>query len=97
MTITLSNEVQALAVSKAKAAGFADVSEFVSHIIESYDDDSLPDPPAGASYVVNTKEELEQKLLAALESPAEVVTPAYWARFKERVAARAAELRAGSQ
>lgn len=96
MTITLSDELRTIAESKAKAAGFADVAEFVAHAIETYDD-PLPDPPAGASYVVNSLDELEQKLDAALEdtAPAVPMTPEFWTDLLQRVEQRAAAARAG--
>jgi hypothetical protein len=94
MTITLSDEVRTIAESKAKAAGFADVAEFVEHAIETYDD-PLPDPPAGTSYVVNSMDELEQKLDAALEdtAPSVPMTPEFWNKLLKLVEERAAERR----
>jgi antitoxin ParD1/3/4 len=99
MTITLPDSMRAEVEEKAKAAGFASVDAYVASLIvadkpdESGESD-VPEPPPGAGYVVNSREELEAKLLEGLDSgPPIPVTPEFWSDLQKRVEERAAAKR----
>jgi hypothetical protein len=99
MTITLPDAMKAEVEEKAKAAGFPSVDVYVASLIiaDKPDEDEefdLPEPPPGASYVVNSREELEAKLLEGLNSgPPIRVTPEFWADLRRRVEERVAAKR----
>lgn len=105
MTITLPDEMRAELEQRAKLGGFPSVEVYVAHVllwsepnaIEDDEDVELPPPPADADYVVNSREELERKLLEGLNSgPAIPVTPEFWADLRKRVSERVAAKRGGS-
>jgi len=101
MTITLPDEWRAGLEARAKAAGFRSVDAYVIYLVmEATRDEGgpeesaaldIPDPPEDADYVVNSREELEAKILAGLDSgPPIPVTPAFWEDVRKRVAERLA-------
>ncbi|HVK15616.1 MAG TPA: hypothetical protein VM533_01625 [Fimbriiglobus sp.] len=98
MTITLPDGLKAEAEAKAKAAGFPSVDTYVTSLILADqpgegEECDLPEPPQGASYVVNSREELEAKLLEGLNSEPIPVTPEFWADLRRQVEERAAAKR----
>ncbi|HWE93330.1 MAG TPA: hypothetical protein VG269_05090 [Tepidisphaeraceae bacterium] len=64
-TITVPDDIKRLADTRAAAAGYSTVGEYVEALILA--DAGQPIPP-----------ELEAHLLNALQSPAKEVTPGYW-------------------
>ncbi|MDB5299173.1 MAG: hypothetical protein JWO87_836 [Phycisphaerales bacterium] len=64
-TITISDEINRLAETRAAAAGYSSVGEYVEALI-------LAD--AGQSILP----ELEAHLVSALQSPVKEITPGYW-------------------
>jgi hypothetical protein len=80
MTITLPDEMREVLERNAKAAGFATVAEYVADLIHADESlASLPEPPPGARYAVNTREELEAKLLEGMDRSGDVVAgPDFW-------------------
>jgi hypothetical protein len=78
MTITLPDEMREVLERNAKAAGFATVADYVADLIQS-DEVRVPEPPPGARYAVNTREELEAKLLEGMDRSGDVVAgPDFW-------------------
>ena len=96
MTITLPDEMREELEARAKAAGFASPDAYVASLLmEACDgeefDEEIPDPPPGASYVVNSREELEAKLEESLKGgPSIPVTPQFWADLRKEVEQRVA-------
>ncbi len=102
MTITLPDSMRAEVEAKAKAAGFPSVEAYVASLIiadkpdESGESD-MPEPPPGASYAVNSREELEAKLLEGLNSgPPIRVTPEFWEERQRVLEERMAKRKGGS-
>lgn len=98
MTITLPDDMRETLERAARAAGFASVDDYVAHVLrwDDADDlsDELPPPSPGASYVVNSREELEQKILDGLSSEESIPsTPEFWADMRRTVAERVAALK----
>lgn len=100
MTITLPDEMREELEARAKAGGFPNLDAYVASVLTEVGDDGtdagfeLPEPPPGASYVVNSREELEAKLLQSLDSgPPIPVTPQFWADLRKEVEERVAALK----
>jgi hypothetical protein len=78
MTITLPDEMREVLERNAKAAGFGSVAEYVAWLVRT-DEVEVPEPPPGARYAVNTREELEAKLLEGMDRSGDVVAgPDFW-------------------
>jgi antitoxin ParD1/3/4 len=89
MTITLPDELKAQLESKARAAGFATIAEYVCWLVQQ---EAAPDAEVSPGDLGFASEaELEAKLLASLNSgPPIAVTPEFWDELRKDVAARAA-------
>ncbi len=90
MTITLPDELKDGLERKARAAGFDTVAEYLLSLVP--DDDArveVPDPPPGARYAVQTREELEAKLLEGMNREGDVVAgPDFWDQRRRALGAR---------
>jgi Arc/MetJ-type ribon-helix-helix transcriptional regulator len=88
MTITLPDEMRDDLERRAKAGGFESVDEYVAWVVQ------LDEPPADITPQAlgfASQEELEAKLLAALNSgPRIVADEAFWADLRKEVTERAA-------
>lgn len=90
MTITLPDEVRDGLERKARAAGFATITEYLTDLAAE------PKPDAELTYAdlgYSSEEELEAKLLASLASPPILVTPEFWTDLQKKVEARAEQLK----
>ncbi|MCI0701848.1 MAG: ribbon-helix-helix domain-containing protein [Planctomycetia bacterium] len=87
MTITLPDEMRDELERKAKAAGFASVSEYVWWLVRS---DTVADvEPTPEDLGFASQAELEAKLLASINSgPPIRVTPEFWDEVRKDVATR---------
>lgn len=97
MTITLPDSMRAELETRAKAGGFPSLDAYVASVLaDVYGDHvgsdlELPDPPPGASYVADSREEIDAKIEQALDSgPPIPVTPRFWADLRKEVEARVA-------
>jgi hypothetical protein len=99
MTITIPDNWKEELEQRAHVAGFSSVDTYVMHVLswtepgDSLDDEerAIPAPPADASYVINSRQELEKLLLEGLNSgPPVPVTPEFWADLRRRVSERIA-------
>jgi hypothetical protein len=92
MTITLPDEMREELERKAKAAGFASVAEYVADLVLADETPvAVPEPPPGARYSVQTREELEAKLLEGMNRDGDVTADAdFWKRRRQALDARAA-------
>lgn len=91
MTITLPDGLKDELERKARAAGFATVSDYVVSLVsEDASPAQVPDPPPGARYAVRTREELEAKLLEGMNRDGDVTADAdFWERRRQALQARA--------
>lgn len=92
MTITLPDEMRADLELAAKAAGFASVDEYVADVLRLEGEAiEVPPPHAGRRYAVNSRAELEAKLLEGMDTAGDVVAgPDFWERRREAAERRAA-------
>jgi hypothetical protein len=90
MTITLPDEMRDELERKAHAAGFASVAEYVADLIIADETPiAVPQPPPEARYSVQTREELEAKLLEGMNREGDVVADAdFWQRRRQALDAR---------
>jgi len=97
MTITLPDELKDELERKAHAAGFATILEyFLSLVPEDETPVDVPDPPPGARYAVQTREELEAKLLEGVSSgPPVRATPEFWEERRKTLEERMAKRKSG--
>jgi hypothetical protein len=88
MTITLPDDVRAEAERKAKAAGFADVAEYLADLVRE-DEEAGPPPD---QYAGRTREEFEALINETVGCEWKTMDEAFWKRLDDRIRARAAEL-----
>ncbi len=89
MTITLPDELRDELERKTRAAGFATIPEYLLSLVSK---DESPNPPPGARYAIQTREELEAKLLEGLNREGDVTAgPDFWAGRRQATEARAAD------
>jgi antitoxin ParD1/3/4 len=73
MTLVLPDDLNRFLETEASAGGYADSGEYVREILRAF-------------WKEMTRTELEDKLIAAMESgPAIEATPAFWAELRARV------------
>ena len=82
LTVTLSDEVRDLAQAKARAAGFADLGEYVAEIIRY---ETMGGPPG---LHVETDAELESLLASRLDGPSIVMDAADFQQIRRKLEAR---------
>lgn len=92
MTITLPDELKDELERKTRAAGFATIPEYLLSLVsEDESPVTVPNPPPGARYAIQTREELESKLLEGLNREGDVTaSPDFWARRRQAMESRAA-------
>ncbi|MCE9564786.1 MAG: ribbon-helix-helix domain-containing protein [Planctomycetes bacterium] len=90
MTITLPEELRDELERKAKANGFASVSEYIAELVQADDSPiSVPEARVGARYAVRTPEELTAKLLEGMDTSGDVLAgPDFWERRRQAAEAR---------
>jgi hypothetical protein len=97
MTITLPDAIRDELERKARAAGFESVDQYVVCLILEADEaegEGLSDMPVPEELVIKSREDLEAKLLASLDSgPPIKVDEAFWADLRRRVDERAKKYR----
>src|SRR5437870_4554458 len=97
MTITLPEAIRDELERKARTAGFESVEQYVLCLIleaDEEDAEDLSDMPVPEELVIKSREDLEAKLLASLDSgPPIRVDEAFWADLRRRVAERAKQYR----
>lgn len=102
MTVMLPDSMRSNLEQTAATRGFSSVDAYLIFLVlerlaeEVEDEDDAPDfsefvPSPGASYVFNSREELEVKLAEALESgPPVRMTPDFWVERRKALAERLA-------
>jgi len=108
MTITLPDRMKESLEELAAAEGFSHVDAYLLFLVyeaqaiaaRTEDDDGepedVPEPPAGASYVVTSREDLEAKLTEGMNSgPPIRVTPEFWRDRRKALAERVSLLQRG--
>ncbi len=90
MTITLPDELKDGLERKARAAGFATITEYLFWLAADDEPDAEVTP---ADLGFASQDEMEAKLLASLASPPILVTPDFWDELRKEVAARADQLK----
>ena len=80
MTITLPDEMREELERKAKAGGFSSVDEYVADQLSSDEPPTnIPSPPPGSRYTVQSRSELETKLVEGMNREGDVVAgPDFW-------------------
>lgn len=91
MTITLPDELRDELERKAHRAGFATVDEYVCWLVQDPKPEGEEVTPEDLGFA--NEAEMEAKLLAALASPPITVTPDFWNQLRDKVAARAEQLK----
>jgi len=87
MTITLPDEMRVQLEHRAKAAGFASVDEYAADVLGA-EPPTLPTPPTGVRYAVQTHEELTAKLVEGMSQTGDVVGSAnYWEHYPKKATA----------
>lgn len=79
LTVTLSDEVKALAEARATAAGFADLGEYVAAMVH---DEMIGGPP---HLRVGSDEELEALLMSRIDGPFVETGPEDFARMRQKL------------
>lgn len=97
MTITLPDELRGELERKSRAAGFESIEQYVTCLILEAEEpgaEELHDMPVPDELVIKSREDLEAKLLAALDSgPPIRVDEAFWADLRQRVRERSERYR----
>lgn len=92
MTITLPDELKDGLERKARAAGFATITEYLTDLATDADPDA---ELTAADLGYASEEDLEAHLLESLNSgPPILVTPEFWDELRKEVAVRADQIKA---
>jgi hypothetical protein len=86
MTITLPDDVREQAERQAKAAGFADVGDYLADLVR---EDAEAGPPPD-QYAGRTREEFERLINETVGCEWKTMDEAFWERLDQRIRAKAA-------